>query len=60
MDQKEEIRYLNKVLSKLDRAIQDINERVNVQKRDIDEAIDHLQEHKRDMAKSGKCFHLLV
>lgn len=44
-----EKQHLKQILSKLDRAIKEINERVETQLHDINEAKDHLQEHKRDM-----------
>lgn len=48
-EEKKERKVLKEVLSKVDKAIQQIIKRIEVQGADIKEANNHMQEHKRDM-----------
>ncbi len=50
----EERNHLKKVLAKLDNAIKAIDDRINNQLKDIQQAKNHLQENKRDMAHLEK------
>lgn len=45
----QEKKYLNHLLIKVDEALKFINERIRLQKKDIDDIKIYLQEHKRDM-----------
>ncbi|WP_332914462.1 hypothetical protein [Algoriphagus boritolerans] len=47
--EQEEKKYLNQILIKINKSIAEIDDRVETQLRDINEAKAHLQEHKRDM-----------
>ncbi|MDZ7847006.1 MAG: hypothetical protein U5L96_09645 [Owenweeksia sp.] len=47
--EQEEKANLKNLLAKVDLAISSINQRINSQKEDIDNAKNHMQEHKRDM-----------